>query len=74
MRNLRSGVPGVPCDVRGEVGVTVVHADGVDLLLVTFDAVGGANVVSEDPGFAGCLRTSQTVRSTAGQQRRADCR
>ena len=71
---LRSGVPGVPGDVRGEVGVAVVHADRVDLLLVTLDAVGGTDVVSEDPGFARRLRTSQTVRSTAGQQRRADCR
>jgi hypothetical protein len=46
------GVPRVPCDLRGEVGVPVMHADGVNLLFVTLDSIGGANVISEDPGLS----------------------
>ena len=55
---LRSGVPGVPGDLRLEVGVSVVLADGVDLFFVTLDAVGGTNVVSEDPSLTGGLSAS----------------
>lgn len=65
---LRGGVPGVPVDVGGEVGVTVVHADGVNLFFVTLDAVGGTDVISEDPGLTRCLRTSQAVCSSASKQ------
>ena len=64
---LRCGVPGVPGDFGREVGVSVVLADGVDLLFVTLDAVGGTNVVSEDPGLTGLLGTSQAVHSAACQ-------
>lgn len=71
---LRGRVPGVPVDVGGEVGVTVVHADGVNLFFVTFDAVGRTDVVSEDPSLTWCLRTSQAVCSAASKQRRADSR
>ena len=71
---LRSRVPGVPCRLRGEVGVTVVHADRVYLLFVTFDAVGRANVVSEDPGLCWGLGTSEGVCSTTCVQIGADLR
>ena len=37
--------------------MAVVHADGVDLFFVTFDAVGSANVVTEDPRLT-CLGTA----------------
>ena len=70
---LRSRVPGVPCRLRGEVGVTVVHADGVDLLFVTFDAVRGTDVVSEDPGLALVLCASQAVRGATRKERGANC-
>ena len=43
----RCGVVGVPGDVGWEVVVTVVHTNGVDLLFVTLDTVGGTNVVTE---------------------------
>mmetsp|Transcript_30226 Transcript_30226/g.40176 ORF Transcript_30226/g.40176 Transcript_30226/m.40176 type:complete len:346 (-) Transcript_30226:171-1208(-) len=68
------GVPGVPCHLRGEVGVTVVHADGVHLLFVTFDAMGRTDVVTEDPGLGRRLRASQAVNSAAGHHRVAQCR
>jgi len=45
------GVEGVPGDLRGPVGVTVVHTDGVYLFFVTLDTVGGTNVVTEDPSL-----------------------
>ena len=54
--------------------MAVVQADGVHLLFVALDAVGAANVVTEDPGLRGRLRTSQAVDSAAGEERRADCR
>ena len=44
---LRGGVPGVEESVGGEMGVSVMHADRVDLFFITFDAVWRANVVSE---------------------------
>jgi len=37
--------------------VTVVHANRVDLLFVTFDAVWRADIVSEDPGLVGSAGT-----------------
>ena len=49
---LRSGVEGVPGEFAGPVVVTVVHTNGVNLLFVTLDAVGGTNVVTEDPSLA----------------------
>jgi len=48
---LRGGVEGVPVDLAGPVGVTVVHTNGVDLFFVTLDTVGGTNVVTEDPSL-----------------------
>ena len=50
---LRGGVKGLPGLVSGPLTVAVVHADGVNLFFVTFDAVWSANVVSEDPGLGG---------------------
>jgi len=47
------GVEGVPVELGGEVVVTVVHTNGVDLLFVALDAVGRADVVTEDPGLGG---------------------
>ncbi len=49
--------------------MSVVHADRVDLLFVTLDAVGSTNVVSEDPGLSGGLGTGQTVSCTASEER-----
>merc|ERR1719230_2361968 len=46
------GVEGVPSELAGPVVVTVVHTNGVNLLFVTLDAVGGTNVVTEDPSLA----------------------
>ena len=57
-----------------EVVVAVVQADGVHLLFVSLDAVGTADVVTEDPGLCGRLRASQAVGSAASEERRADCR
>jgi hypothetical protein len=37
--------------------VAVVHADGVDLFFIALNAVGGADVITEDPGLA-CLGTA----------------
>ena len=54
--------------------MAVVKADRVDLLFVTFDAVGSTDVVTEDPGLCGRLRASQAVGSAASEERRADCR
>jgi hypothetical protein len=31
--------------------MTVVHTNGVDLLLITLDTVRGTNVISEKPSF-----------------------
>ena len=44
-------VVGVPGDLGWPVRVTVVHTNGVDLLLITLDTVRGTNVVSEKPSF-----------------------
>ena len=74
MSHLRGGVPGVPCHIRGEVGVTVVHADRVDLLFVTFDAVGRTDVVTEDPSLAGSLGASQAVNCATSEHRVAQRR
>ena len=54
--------------------MAVVQADGVHLLFVSLDAVGTADVVTEDPGLCGRLRASQAVGSAASEERRADCR
>ena len=54
--------------------MAVVQADGVHLLFVALDAVGAADVVTEDPGLRRRLRASKAVGSAAGEERRADCR
>jgi len=67
------GVPRVPCDLRGEVGVAVVHADGVNLLFVTLDSIGSTNVVSEDPGLSWGFRARESVSGTTCEEDCADC-
>jgi hypothetical protein len=52
--------------------VTVVHTNGVDLLFVTLDTVGGTNVVTEEPGFISYGVARQGIGGTAGKQGRAD--
>ena len=74
LKHLRGGVPGVPVNLGGEVSVSVVHADGVNLLFVTFDTVGGTNVVSENPGLCLGLGSSQCEGSTACEQGSANQR
>ena len=69
---LRGGVEGVPGDLGGEVVVTVVHTNRVDLLFVALNAVGGTDVVTEQPGLVLHGVARKLVRSAAGQQRRAD--
>jgi len=59
------GVVGVPCDVMGPVGVSVVHSDGVNLFFVTLHTVGCSNVVSEDPSFGGGSSVEDAVGSTS---------
>jgi hypothetical protein len=52
--------------------VSVMHTDGVDLLFVTFDTVGGTNVVTEKPCLVGNGVAGQGVGSTTGEERGAD--
>jgi len=54
--------------------VSVVETDGVDLFFVTFDTIGGTNVVSEDPCLSGLVHPDEAECSTACKERRADCR
>jgi len=51
------------------VVVTVVHTNGVDLLLVTLDTVGSTNVVSEDPSLSGLGTVHDRVEGTTGEER-----
>ena len=39
------------------MGVSVVHADRVNLFFITFDTVWRANVVSEQPGLSALVHT-----------------
>jgi hypothetical protein len=55
----------------GPVGVTVQHTNGVDLLFVTFDTVGGTNVISEDPGFAVLAVSKHIISEATGEHRSA---
>jgi hypothetical protein len=72
---LRGRVPSVPSDFGGPVTVAVVHADGVDLLFVTLDAVGSADVVPEQPGLGLVLAAvGQVVDGPARQERAAQGR
>jgi len=59
------GVVGVPCDVMGPVGVSVVHSDGVNLFFVTLHTVGCSNVISEDPSFGRGLSVEEVVGSSS---------
>ena len=70
--DLRGGVPGVEERVSGEMGVSVMHADRVNLFFVTFDTVGRANVVSEQPGLSALGGSRHLVGNAASEQRRAD--
>lgn len=69
---LRGGVEGVPVELRGEVGVAVVHTHGVHLLFVALDAVGRANVVTEDPGFSGVDLAGGGVGGASRKEGRID--
>jgi hypothetical protein len=48
--------------------MTVVHADGVDLLFVTFDAMRCTNVVTEDPSLTGLGGTAERVGGSTGKE------
>ena len=48
---------GVALGLRPDGKLTVVHANGVDLFFVTFDAVWRADIISEDPGLVGSAGT-----------------
>jgi len=54
--------------------VTVVKTDGVDLFFVTFDTVGGSNVISEDPRLSGLGSADEVECSAACKERQAGCR
>jgi len=62
------GVVGVPCDVMGPVGVSVVHADRVNLFFVTLHTVRGADVISEDPGFGGSFSVEEAVGTSSVEE------
>ena len=53
------------------MSVTVVHTDRVNLFFVALDAVGRANVISEDPGLSSSARVS--IDDATREERRADC-
>ena len=65
MIDLRCGVEGVPGNIAGPVGVSVVHTYRVDLLFVTFDSSWCSDVISEDPSLCGFRATSEGVNSPA---------
>ena len=50
---------------------TVVHTNGVNLLFVTLDAVGRADVISEDPSLSGGLASHEGVGGSTCEQGRA---
>jgi len=50
------------------VVVTVVHANGVDLLFVTFDAMRRTNVVTEDPSLTGLGGATERVGGSTGEE------
>ena len=54
--------------------MAVVQANGVHLLFVALDAVGAANVVTEDPGLRWSLSTSKAVDGTTGEHAVAERR
>jgi hypothetical protein len=65
---LRGGVESSPGYIGRPGVVTVMHTDGVDLLLVTLNAVGGTNVVTEDPGLTSLGGTTQRVGCTTSKK------
>jgi hypothetical protein len=71
-QNLRSGIEGLPIDICGPVGVTVVHTNRVDLFFVALDTVRRANVVTEDPGLGSRAGTRKWVKGTAGVEGTTD--
>ena len=50
------------------MGVSVVHTDRVDLLFVTLDTVGGADVISEDPSLSWLRATSEGVVGSTSEE------
>lgn len=60
------GVVSVPGDVGWPVGVTVVHTNGVDLLLITLNTMRGTDVISKEPSFGGLMTSEEWV---AGKSR-----
>jgi len=51
------------------VAVAVIHTDGINLFFVTFDAVRGTNIISENPSF--CLTLFGESESHAARDKRA---
>ena len=51
------------------MGVSVVHADRVNLFFITFDTVWRANVVSEQPGLSALVHTRHLVSDATSEQR-----
>lgn len=66
--HLRGGVESVPGDLGGPDVVTVVHTDGVYLFFVTFDAMRGTDVVSENPSLGGVVVTCKGVSGSTRQE------
>jgi hypothetical protein len=66
---LRCGVPRVEEIVSREMGVSMVHADRVNLFFITFDTVWCANIVSEQPGISALVHTRHLVSDAAREQR-----
>jgi hypothetical protein len=54
------------------VVVAVVHAHRVDLFFVTLDAVGRADVITEDPGLVGGRVAREGVDGAASEKGGAD--
>lgn len=62
------GIVGVPCDVRWEVIVAMMHSHRVYLFFITFDTVWGTNVVTEEPSLVGNGLAGERVGSAASKQ------
>ena len=50
------------------MGVSVVHTYRVDLLFVTLDSVGSADVISEDPSLSWFRATSEGVVGSTSEE------
>ena len=69
---LRLGIEGVPGYITGEVSVSVVHTDRVDLLFVTFNTMWCSDVISKDPSLCGSLATSDCGERSARVKGKTD--